>query len=328
MPKQRQIRGTTQATQEGRTLTSRELDINTTDDRLAVHDGSTAGGIPHINYRDHLNQEYTYAAAAGTDTITMSLAIAPAAYAQGQAFKFKAANTVTGSATLNVNSLGAKTIKKKDVAGGTVSVLSAGDIVGGGIYTATYDGTDMILESIDSGGAGFNQVSSTNISGAVTAVTLQDIFTSGKNYRIIISNMEFDNDSEGLHIIGLSSGTTEITAGGSYRISFHGTRQDGTTESGNEDGVGTNGAITNTDIGSATDEGLCMELFFFDPADTGNPARFTYHGSYEDAAGDAVQISGGGQVGAGAQTMAGIKLLAVLGNTDNGNIIVFEEDAV
>lgn len=152
MATQVQIRGSVAATQEARTLATRELDVNTTDKRISVHDGSTTGGIPHPNYVDIQNQEYTYGAASGTDTITVSMAKAPGAYIAGQRFTFKAAATNTGSATLNVNSLGAKTIKKKDVAGGTIAALSAGDIISGGIYTVFYDGTDMLLEAVDGGG--------------------------------------------------------------------------------------------------------------------------------------------------------------------------------
>ena len=143
MPTQVQIRGAAQATQEVRTLASRELDVNTTDKRICIHDGSTAGGIPHVNYADHQNQEFVYAAATGTDAIAISLAIAPAAYQAGQKFCFKAANNNTGSATLNVNSLGAQTLKKK---GSTLETLSADDIIAGGIYTVYYDGTDFIIE--------------------------------------------------------------------------------------------------------------------------------------------------------------------------------------
>jgi hypothetical protein len=150
MATQRQVRGATQATQEGRTLASRELDINTTDGRMCVHNGSTVGGIPHATYADTQNREWTYAAASGTDTITASMAKAPAAYAAGQGYTFKAANTNTGSATININSLGAKTIKK--VSGGSIVTLVAGDIVAGGIYQVNYDGTDMLLSSGGGGG--------------------------------------------------------------------------------------------------------------------------------------------------------------------------------
>lgn len=181
MPTQVQVRGAANATQSIRTLVSRELDVDTTNKRINIHDGSTAGGIPHLNYVDAINQTYTYASATGTNAIAMSLAIAPASYTAGQAFKFKAANTITGSATLNVNSLGAKTLKKKNVSGGTLAVLEAGDIIQGGIYTAFYDGTDMILESIDAGGGGMVLVDTA--SGASPSLSL-DASIEGYEVRI------------------------------------------------------------------------------------------------------------------------------------------------
>jgi hypothetical protein len=163
MTTQVQVRGAAQATQEARTLADRELDVNTTDKRICIHNGSTAGGVPHANCFDIQNQEWTYAAASGTDSITITLAKAPAAYAAGQKFSFKAANTNTGSATLNVNSLGAKTIKK--VAAGALAALVAGDIVSGAIYEVTYDGTDMILINSGSSSSGGDCV----LLGSVTA---------------------------------------------------------------------------------------------------------------------------------------------------------------
>ena len=54
-------------------------------------------------------------------------------------FKVNVANT--GSSTLNVNGLGAKTIKKSNG-----SNLSAGNLVAGSVYTAIYDGTNFILQ--------------------------------------------------------------------------------------------------------------------------------------------------------------------------------------
>lgn len=53
------------------------------------------------------------------------------------------ANTVTGP-TLNLNSLGAKTIKKRD-SGGTKVALAAGDYNASGPFDFEYDGTDFIL---------------------------------------------------------------------------------------------------------------------------------------------------------------------------------------
>lgn len=149
MATQIQLRGAATATQAARTLSSREADIDTTEGRFNIHNGSTAGGIPHANYKDVQNQKWRYAAASGTNTITITLDKAPASYAAGQKFKFKAANTNTGSATLNVNSLGAKTIKK--VSGTTITTLDANDIVQNAIYEVTYDGTDFLLAASGAG---------------------------------------------------------------------------------------------------------------------------------------------------------------------------------
>jgi hypothetical protein len=186
MTTQVQIRGATQATQEARTLASRELDINTTDKRLAVHDGSTTGGIPHATCFDVQNQEWTYAAASGTDAITVTMARPPSAYAAGQKFSFKAANTNTGSATLNVNSLGAKTIKK--VSGGVLVTLAAGDIVQNAIYECTYDGTSMLL-SATGGGGGCELIDEVALSG----INLSVVPLDAKAYKSI--KIDFANIS-------------------------------------------------------------------------------------------------------------------------------------
>jgi hypothetical protein len=74
---------------------------------------------------------------------TLTYDVAAAAYCTGERFTFKAGATNTGSATLNVNSLGAKTIKTN--AG---DALVSGEIQSGSYYTVVYDGTDMILDSV------------------------------------------------------------------------------------------------------------------------------------------------------------------------------------
>lgn len=152
MSTQVQIRGATQATQEARTLAARELDIDTTNSRLSVHDGSTAGGIKHCTFKDQQNQTFNYASATGTNTLTATFSPAPTSYAAGQLFTFKAENTNTGATTFNANSLGAKNIYKKDVGSGTIIALSSGDLIQNGIYAIRYDGTQFQLESTDGGG--------------------------------------------------------------------------------------------------------------------------------------------------------------------------------
>lgn len=62
-----------------------------------------------------------------------------AAYAKGDIFTFKANTANTTAATLNVNGLGAKTIKKN----GSTTDLATGDISAEEILLVCYDGTNF-----------------------------------------------------------------------------------------------------------------------------------------------------------------------------------------
>jgi hypothetical protein len=64
-----------------------------------------------------------------------------AAYATNQRFLVKWNHTNSGSATLNVDSLGAKTIKKRDAS----TNCSASDLVSGRYGIVVYDGTNFVL---------------------------------------------------------------------------------------------------------------------------------------------------------------------------------------
>ena len=89
-------------------------------------------------------QTWVYAAATGAvNTFAITLTPAPTAYAAGQRFVFKANLANTGTATLNVNGLGAKTIKKL---GGT-AILASGDIAINQMVEVEYDGTDFEMQS-------------------------------------------------------------------------------------------------------------------------------------------------------------------------------------
>lgn len=76
--------------------------------------------------------------AAGTDTYTATLSPAITAYSSGQRFLVKFTNANTGAATLNFNTVGAKSIVKN---GSTA--LAAGDIAAGQTYMLYYDGTNL-----------------------------------------------------------------------------------------------------------------------------------------------------------------------------------------
>lgn len=83
-----------------------------------------------------------YLTAAGTDTYTAAQTPALAAYRTGQTFVFNFTLANTAAATINVDALGAKAIKKY----GTTA-LAAGDIIAAGVYLLIYDGTNFQLVS-------------------------------------------------------------------------------------------------------------------------------------------------------------------------------------
>lgn len=91
-----------------------------------------------------INSFYTDSGIADAYVVTLKPSIS--SYTSGLKFLFKPSNTNTGSSTINVNSLGAKTIKKEG------SNLVAGDLTSGLIYNIVYDGTDFQL--VSGGGSG------------------------------------------------------------------------------------------------------------------------------------------------------------------------------
>lgn len=87
---------------------------------------------------------YNYCADAGAnDTYACTISPAITAYATGAHYFFKANTVNTGAATINFNSLGAKTIKKYTSTGG--ADLADADIRAGAIVEVIYDGTNMQL---------------------------------------------------------------------------------------------------------------------------------------------------------------------------------------
>ena len=100
--------------------------------RLAVNPSTVRG----ILYHDYALD------AAGSDTYAITVTPAPTAYTTGDVYTFKAGTVNTGAATLNVNSLGAKSIKKNNT-----ETLADGDIAAGQIVQVAYDGTSMQMVS-------------------------------------------------------------------------------------------------------------------------------------------------------------------------------------
>lgn len=95
--------------------------------RIAVHDGSTVGGILLPNATDILKQTLTRGTAAGTDTYTLTLDGFPTAYADGQRITVTFTNANTGASTLNVNGIAAAGLKDSAGSALAASAIGAGD---------------------------------------------------------------------------------------------------------------------------------------------------------------------------------------------------------
>lgn len=134
-------------------------------------------------------QTYDYAAdAGGTDAYAITVTPAPTAYVTGQVFRFKANTANTGTATLNVNSLGALTLKKPSASGYTT--LETGDILANQLVEVMYNGTDLIVTStlssaLSSSGLYYNQILGLTQTGVTTITSGANTTTSETDGSVI-----------------------------------------------------------------------------------------------------------------------------------------------
>lgn len=189
-----------------------------TNKRLLVGDGSRAEGIPHVSMFDAQNRPFTFVVAGGTaNAITLdftdgTLDYNPTAYAAGQKFAFKATADNTDSVTINVDGVGAVTAKKNAGADN----LGAGDILNGGIYEISHDGTNFQFGA-PGGGSGLSAPDFTSSEQSVSSNTVLDVAHGlsvvPKLYRVLLhcNNAELD----------FSAGDN-VLFGGSYSDGTHG----------------------------------------------------------------------------------------------------------
>lgn len=140
---------------------------------------------------------YGFFTASGTDTYTATVTPTPA-YQNGLTVKVKFTNANTGASTINLNSLGAKSVTKKDG-----SALSAGDISAGQLAVLVYDGTKFQI--IGDGGAGGGGGTWGSITGTLSSQT--DLQTAL-------------DDKWSLTSGGTLTGNNQIDGAGTYSIQF------------------------------------------------------------------------------------------------------------
>ena len=176
-------------------------------------DINLTGGI-YVNGVLYSSSFISLGTAGGTaNALTATSAPTIAAYAAGQQFLIYVASTnTTTTPTLNVNALGAKTIKK--YIGTTKVAVVAGDLVASTFAILAYDGTDIILMNP----AASNKV---NAIGSVGGGTQDIDLNLGRSVSMTIdtstTTLTFSNPlPSGLEDIF----TARITNGGSQTVNF------------------------------------------------------------------------------------------------------------
>lgn len=125
----------------------------------------------------------------GANAYAMTLTPAPLAYSNGMRVQFKAANSSTGASTLNINSLGTKTITTP-----TGAAIAAGNITAGQVVDCQYDGTN------------FQMLNATS-SGTITAAQLAEAARNSSQQYIA------DSGSANVYAATLSPAATTYMAG-------------------------------------------------------------------------------------------------------------------
>lgn len=209
-----------------------------------------------------------YAVSTGSaNAYVVTLSPALAAYSAGVLIQFKANFTNTGSATVNVNGLGAITMVKPNG-----QTLSANDIVSGQIVELEYDGTNFqVLSPVGSvasskfGGTGAD--GALNVTSGTTTIDLGSSNFVVKNYTSINisggATLAFSNPASGGTIIVLKS-QGAVTIAGTLDAS----------------GTGTSGgtAVTGTSIAGIAGTAVASQLLLVTGGATGGVAGATGSG--------------------------------------------------
>lgn len=107
---------------------------------LTLSGNATIGGTLAVTGAATFGAVNVLGSVSGTNTITGAMTPALAAYSTGMIVVFTPANNTTGAATININSLGAKSIVKGD---GTA--LESGDLQASTSHVLVYDGTNFVV---------------------------------------------------------------------------------------------------------------------------------------------------------------------------------------
>jgi hypothetical protein len=321
MANQVKIRRGTSAQVAAMTPVSSEVVHDTTNNRLHVGNGSTAGGIILPNRTDVQNNSFTYVSAGGTaNAITAAYTPAPSAYAAGQMFAFKASASNTGATTINVNSLGAKNILK--MAGGSLSALESGDIINGGIYEVAYDGTQFQLLGVapavtDTSGMVLLEVQTASSSAQLDFTTSIDAAYDA--FKLVVRGIRGASNA----ILYLRMSTTAsgsfYSGASDYAAAYSSVAN--TTRTDTASANATHIALSNT-ITAISSNGFCSDILI--NAKNNRYPSATWHGGWGLVDGSSLnRTEGYGVLKASSSQLDGLRLIMSTGNISEGQAYLY-----
>ena len=189
--------------------------------------GQTSPGIDDFNRIEEnirivgeYNRAPGYGTATGTNTKAITLSPAPSSYYEGLCFAFKNSVENTGAVTINVNGMGAKSVKKPNG-----NDLVSGNLKAGSVYTVRYNGTNFILQGSDATGdatpgdvrAGktFSSDTGTDLVGTFMPISLTEDL--GFSVNVL--------DSRTINFFNLPSISGDILQGSSKSVAFTAVRE-------------------------------------------------------------------------------------------------------
>lgn len=162
-------------------------------------------GQTKINGSRVVEGAVNYCADAGvSDDYTCSLSPAITSYVAGACYEFRANSSNLGVATLNLNGLGAKVIKK--AAGGVTTDLADNDIRSGQMVNVCYDGTNMQMQS----GLGNAGADATAVLSSTTLATNAPVLGAA-NSRNVVSGSRSGTTTEFATVSGTKTANKQLT---------------------------------------------------------------------------------------------------------------------
>lgn len=247
-----------------------------------------------------------YASTGSANAYVLTPTVSLGAYVTGERYSFRSNFANTGSATLNISSLGAKTIKRM-APSGKVN-LAAGEIQNGQPVTVEYDGTDMIMVT-PTAGSGMILLGTFTASGG-SAIDLTSVVTSTyRHYRIVLHSILPATDTADLWLrVSTDNGSTFVSSSSylysSVRVDSSASTVTGGTSSGADVKI-----VIGSSLSNASNEIYAGHIDIWTVA---NQFRAKFSGAYLNAAGNSVSIDGSGHTG--TLTVDAIRIMASTGN--------------